>query len=81
MVSNALESRRVAVILPVYNVATYLPECLNSLLQQTYSKFKVFAVNDGSSDESGKVLDEFASLDSRIRVIHKMNGGGHRRGT
>lgn len=75
MVSNALESRRVAVILPVYNVATYLPECLNSLLQQTYSKFKVFAVNDGSSDESGKVLDEFASLDARIRVIHKMNGG------
>lgn len=66
---------RLAVVLPVYNVDRYLRECLDSLLVQTYSNFTVFAVNDGSTDQSGLILDEYATTDNRIIVIHKQNGG------
>lgn len=65
----------VAVILPVYNTALYLEECLDSLLNQTYKHFTIFAVNDGSSDNSGEILDAYAKKDSRIHVINKTNGG------
>lgn len=73
--SNIFDSQRVAIVLPVYNVAPYLRECLDSLLQQSYANFKVFAVDDGSTDGSGDVLDRYSVLDSRISVIHKVNGG------
>lgn len=64
-----------AVIVPVYNTANYLRECLESVLSQTYRNFILFAVDDGSIDESGKILDEYARKDSRLCVIHKNNGG------
>lgn len=66
---------RFAVILPVYNTQTYLCECLDSLLRQTYRNFMVFAIDDGSTDGSGNILDEYASKDEHIYVLHKENGG------
>ncbi len=65
----------VAVILPVYNTQKYLKECLDSLLRQTYSNFRVFAVDDGSTDGSSELLDQFSSQDDRIVVIHQANAG------
>lgn len=62
---------KVAVIVPVYNVASYLRECLDSILTQTYTSFTVFAVDDGSTDESGAILDEYAVKDLRLIVIHQ----------
>ncbi|MDD7442839.1 MAG: glycosyltransferase [Sutterellaceae bacterium] len=66
---------RVAVILPVFNVERYLPECLDSLLAQTYANFEIIAVNDGSSDGSGALLDSYATRYPRIHVITQQNGG------
>ncbi len=65
----------IAIVLPVYNVARYLPECLDSILSQTYKTFTIFAVDDGATDDSGKILDEYAARDKRIKVTHKSNGG------
>ena len=56
--TNVNNQPKVAIIVPVYNVASYLRECLNSILTQTYTNFTVFAVDDGSTDESGAILDE-----------------------
>ena len=64
-----------AVVVPAYNVAKYLRECLDSLLVQTHQNFIIYAVDDGSPDESGAILDEYAKKDPRINVIHKENGG------
>lgn len=61
---------KLCVILPVYNAAKYLEMCLDSLLNQTFSDFIIIAVNDASTDNSGKILDEYASKDSRISVFH-----------
>lgn len=64
-----------SIIVPVYNVAPYLRECLDSVLAQTYPNWECLCVNDGSTDESGAILDEYAQKDSRFRVFHKKNGG------
>ena len=69
------ENPSIAVVLPIYNTARYLGECLDSLLAQTYGNFTVFAVDDGSTDGSSSILDRFARKDGRIRAIHKHNGG------
>lgn len=65
----------ISVIVPAYNCAAWLPGCLDSLLAQTYSNLEIVAVNDGSSDRTGEILEEYAARDSRIRPIHKENGG------
>ncbi len=65
----------VSVIVPVFNVERYLKSCLNSILNQTYSNIEIILVNDGSKDCSGAICDEYAKNDSRIKVIHKENGG------
>lgn len=65
----------ISVIVPVYNVADDLPRCLDSILAQSYPNIEIITVDDGSSDHSGKVLDEYAQMNSNIRVIHKENGG------
>jgi len=66
---------KVSIIIPAYNVAGYIEPCLDSVLAQTFTDFEVVVVNDGSSDSTGDILDEYASRDARIKVIHKQNGG------
>lgn len=65
----------ISVIVPVYNVAEDLPRCLDSILAQTYPDIEIIAVDDGSSDHSGKILDKYAEIHPSIRVIHQENGG------
>lgn len=67
--------KSVALVVPVFNVESYLRECLESITAQTYKNFVAYAINDGSTDNSGKILDEFSRIDNRIRVIHQKNGG------
>ncbi len=64
-----------SVIVPVYNVSGYLPECLDSILSQDYEKLEVILIDDGSKDDSGEICDRYAALDPRVRVIHQKNGG------
>ena len=64
-----------SVIVPVYNTERYLTTCLESILDQIYSNIEVIVVDDGSTDESGKICDEIAKRDSRVTVIHKDNAG------
>lgn len=66
---------KVSVIIPVYNVEPYLVRCLNSILDQTYTNIEIILVDDGSSDNSPKICEDFANKDERIAVIHKKNGG------
>ena len=65
----------ISVIIPVYNVAAYLSACIESVLSQDYSALEVILIDDGSTDESGKICDEYAKKDSRIKVIHQTNEG------
>lgn len=65
----------ISVIVPVYNVASYLPQCLESILNQDYEDLQVLLIDDGSTDDSGAICDRFAAQDSRIQVIHQKNGG------
>ena len=66
---------KISVIVPVYNVENYISKCLDSILAQTHSDLEVICVNDGSTDNSGKILDEYATRDSRVKVFHQENGG------
>ena len=65
----------ISIIVPVYNVEKYLRPCLNSILAQTFTDFEAVLVDDGSTDNSGKICDEYAAKDSRFVVVHKQNEG------
>ena len=65
----------ISIIVPIYNSEQYLEKCINSIVNQTYKKLEIILVDDGSTDSSGKICDEYAQNDNRIRVIHKKNGG------
>lgn len=65
----------ISVIIPVYNVEAYVRRCLDSVITQTYGALEIILIDDGSTDQSGKICDEYAKKDSRICVIHKKNGG------
>lgn len=64
-----------SIIVPIYNVESYLKKCIESILAQTYKEFELILVDDGSPDNCGKICDEYAKQDNRIKVIHKKNGG------
>ena len=68
----------VSVIVPIYNVEDYLRPCIESIQNQTYSDLEIILVDDGSPDNSGKICDEYAAKDARIRVLHNQNGGAAR---
>lgn len=65
----------ISVIVPVYNVAAYLSRCVESIRAQSYENLEILLVDDGSNDDSGRICEEYAEKDARIRVIHKENGG------
>lgn len=65
----------ISIIVPCYNVEQYLPQCIESVINQTYQNWELILVDDGSPDNSGKICDEYAAKDNRIKVIHKENGG------
>lgn len=65
----------ISVIVPVYNAEKYLRECVDSVLSQTFIDFELLLIDDGSTDSSGAICDEYAEHDSRVRVFHKENGG------
>lgn len=70
-----MERYKISIIVPVYNAEVYLKRCADSLISQTYSNLEILFVNDGSTDSSGQLCDEWEQQDFRIRVIHKENGG------
>lgn len=65
----------ITIITPVYNVEAFLPQCLDSILAQTFQSWELILIDDGSTDKSGAICDEYAHKDSRIRVVHKANTG------
>lgn len=65
----------ISIIIPVYNVEQYLPQCLDSILSQSYKDFEVILINDGSTDNCGEICDQYAKRDKRIKVIQQKNSG------
>ena len=65
----------ISVIIPIYNVEKYLKECIDSVIAQTYKNIEIILVDDGATDQSGEICDQYAVKDQRIKVIHKVNGG------
>ena len=64
-----------SIIIPAYNVADYLENCVESILKQTYDNYEIIIVDDGSTDETGKVADELLKQSKQINVVHQSNGG------
>ncbi len=71
----SLKAPQISVIVPVYNVEAYLEKCVDSILDQSFSDFELLLIDDGSPDECGRICDDYAEKDQRVRVFHKENGG------
>ena len=65
----------VSVIVPIYKVEKYLNKCVDSIINQSYKNLEIILVDDGSPDKCGEICDKYAEKDSRVKVIHKENGG------
>lgn len=65
----------ISIIIPIYNAESYLYRCIDSILAQSYTDFELLLINDGSTDDSGTICDEYAVKDARVRTFHKQNGG------
>lgn len=65
----------ISIIVPVYNIEKYLRDCLDSIINQTYKELDIILVDDGSTDSSGRICDEYALIDKRVRVLHNINCG------
>lgn len=70
-----MTNSKISIIVPIYNMEKYLERCVDSILAQTYENLEIILVNDGSSDSSPEICDRYAEKDSRIKVVHKTNGG------
>ncbi len=70
-----MNSDLISVIVPIYNVEKYLNRCIDSILNQTFTNLEIILINDGSTDDSGKICNEYLKKDKRIKVYHKSNGG------
>lgn len=70
-----MKNKVISVIVPIYKVERYICKCVDSILQQTYTNLEIILVDDGSPDNSPQICDEYVEADSRVRVIHKKNGG------
>lgn len=70
-----MEGNLLSVIVPIFNTERYLEKCIKSIQNQSYSNLEIILVDDGSLDDSGMICDEWKRKDSRIKVIHKENGG------
>lgn len=70
-----MKNPKTSIIVPVYKAEKYLHKCVDSILAQSFTDFEVLLIDDGSPDKSGEICDEYAKKDSRVRVIHKENGG------
>ena len=70
-----MEDIIISVIVPAYNIDTYIGRCLESLMKQTYTNLEIIVVDDGSTDKTGEVIEKYAVMDRRITPIHKKNGG------
>lgn len=66
---------KISIIVPCYKVTDFLPQCVESLMNQSYKDIEIILVDDGSPDDTGKLCDEYAKKDNRIKVVHKQNGG------
>ena len=75
MNNNKRQDTVLSIIVPVYNVEKYLKTCINSLLEQKLDAYEIILVDDGSTDSSGGICDEYAKKHEKIQVIHKKNGG------
>lgn len=67
--------KKVSVVVPVFNAELYIKQCLESIIEQTYYNLEIIIVNDGSSDSSGKICDDYAIIDNRVKVIHNLHHG------
>ena len=65
----------ISVVVPIFNIDSYLEDCIDSIINQNHYDLEIILVNDGSTDKSGSICDRYASSDKRIKVIHKDNGG------
>lgn len=70
-----MEQPLISIIVPVYNAASYLSHCIESILKQSYPSFELLLIDDGSTDESWSLCQSYALKDKRIRIFHKKNGG------
>lgn len=70
-----MNKQKVSIIVPIYNVADFLPMAIDSLIKQTYDNLEILLIDDGATDNSGAIADKYAQIDSRIQVFHKVNGG------
>lgn len=75
MSNDKLDDALVSIVIPVYNVEAYLHRCVDSVLHQTYDHLEIILIDDGSEDQSGKIVDEFSQIDKRVKIIHKKNEG------
>lgn len=73
--TKSMNMPKVSIIVPVYKAEGYLHRCVDSILAQTFTDWELLLIDDGSPDRSGEICDEYAQKDSRVRVIHKENGG------
>ena len=70
-----MDEKLVSVIIPAYNIEDYIGRCLDSVLSQTYKNLEIIVIDDGSSDRTGEILDDYEKKNHRMKVIHKENGG------